>query len=75
MAEQGCLLSSCMGKTRAGGSNPPLSAPLFCVTYRLFRVLQGNTYVRFCAFPTLGLFSARAVLGGAAVSRSPDEAR
>ena len=30
MAEQGCLLSSCSGKTRAGGSNPPLSAiPIF----------------------------------------------
>jgi hypothetical protein len=26
VAEQGCLLSSCSGKTRAGGSNPPLSA-------------------------------------------------
>jgi hypothetical protein len=26
VAEQGCLLSSCPGKTRAGGSNPPLSA-------------------------------------------------
>src|SRR5262245_4632552 len=25
VAEQGCLLSSCSGKTRAGGSNPPLS--------------------------------------------------
>src|SRR5437867_2682010 len=26
VAEQGCLLSSCTGKTGAGGSNPPLSA-------------------------------------------------
>ena len=25
VAEQGCLLSSCTGKTGAGGSNPPLS--------------------------------------------------
>ena len=34
MAEQGCLLSSCMGKTRAGGSNPPLSAFL-CAPQKL----------------------------------------
>src|SRR5437016_3112395 len=43
VAEQGCLLSSCSGKTRAGGSNPPLSAPLFSVRYSRFYIFQGNT--------------------------------
>ena len=43
MAEQGCLLSSCTGKTRAGGSNPPLSAPLFCVRCRALKLFQGTT--------------------------------